>query len=365
VTPNSANPNRFELCWVGATLDDPPVAPRVIVDGFVRRGELAGIGAPRGIGKSWVGFNLAALVGRGGGYLFGTLQVVRPERVLFFHGETPPWMAAQRWQMLQGTGSLRPEVADVFDRWRIRLVKTTRMFSLPDGPSRRSEETVEARMDERMRRAVEESGAGLVIIDPWATFYAGQENSNDETEAAVEQLRILAEDTGAAVVIIHHVGKGQDVRDAEDLWRGASRLADALSTRVTLLPRFTPQEAEKRRLSPGEARRHVSVRFLRRERATEGFNAVLGDDGWWSRTDFSPADGRGGNQPSVEEVVTALRVDGGEWPTLRAVIEALGCSPLAAGQALRRAKDAGFIRETEGPGGARRFVLEGCGEVGE
>ena len=55
----------------------------------------------------------------------------------------------------------RDEVADVFDRWRIRLVKTTRRFSLPDGSSRRSEETVEARMDERVRRAVEESGAGL------------------------------------------------------------------------------------------------------------------------------------------------------------------------------------------------------------
>ncbi len=63
--------------------------------------------------------------------------------------------------------------------------------------------------------------------------------------------------------------------------------------------------------------------------------------------------------------MTALCVDGGEWPTLRAVTEALGCSPLAAGQALKRAKDAGFIREMEGPGGARRFVLEGCGESGE
>jgi len=63
--------------------------------------------------------------------------------------------------------------------------------------------------------------------------------------------------------------------------------------------------------------------------------------------------------------VTALRVDGGEWPTLRAVIEALGCSPLAAGLALKRAKDAGLVREMRGSGGARRFVLEGCREGGE
>ncbi len=357
MTPISPSPDRFELHWVGATLDDPPAAPPVIVEGLVRRGELVGVGAPRGVGKSWLGFNLASLVGQGDGYLFGTLQVARKERVLFFHGETPHWMAAERWRMLHGTAP-RPEVADVFVRWRIRLVKTTRMFSSPDGSSRRSEETVEARMDDRVQRAVEESGARLLIIDPWATFYGGDENNNDQTEAAVEQLRILAETTGTAVVIVHHIGKGQEVRDAEDLWRGASRLADALSTRVTLLPRFTPQEAEKRGLSPNQARRHVSVRFLRRERATEGFNAVLGDDGWWARTDSSPSEGRVGAQPSVEEVVSALRVDGGEWPSLRAVAESLGCSPLAAGQSLKRAKDAGVVREIEGPGGARRFLLD-------
>jgi|GEM_PF-2704096 replicative DNA helicase len=67
-------------------------------------------------------------------------------------------------------------------------------------------------------------------------------------------------------------------------------------------------------------------------------------------------------RPSVSEVVTALRVAGGEWPTLRAVVEALGCSPLAAGQALKRAKDAGYLREVEGPGGARRFLLESSKE---
>ena len=45
----------------------------------------------------------------------------------------------------------------------------------------------------------------------------------------------------------------------------------------------------------------------------------------------------------------------------RAVAESLGCSPLAAGQSLKRAKDAGVVREIEGPGGARRFLLDNEG----
>jgi RecA-family ATPase len=39
-------------------------------------------------------------------------------------------------------------------------------------------------VDDRVRRAVEETGVRLLIIDPWATFYGGDENNNDQTEAA-------------------------------------------------------------------------------------------------------------------------------------------------------------------------------------
>ena len=70
--------------------------------------------------------------------------------------------------------------------------------------------------------------------------------------------------TGVAVVIVHHIGKSNEVRDPEDLWRGASRLADCASTRVTLLPHFrSKKDADDQDLNPVQARRYADELFLR------------------------------------------------------------------------------------------------------
>ena len=238
----------FDVRWVADTLADPPPEPAVLVDGMLRCSELCIVGAPRGTGKSWLVLNVASLVGVGDGYFFGALQVKQRAAVLVCHGETPPWMAAQRWQML-GVDANPPLVAEAFERFRIGAVRVRRQFHSRDGSQSWSEESCEGSLDERLRRTVLEHGIGLVVIDPWATFYTGSENSNDETEAAVSLLRQLADETGAAILVVHHLGKSQEGRDPEDLWRGASRLADAAATRVTLLPRYSTKEAAALRTS--------------------------------------------------------------------------------------------------------------------
>ncbi|MGH9293780.1 MAG: AAA family ATPase [Acidimicrobiales bacterium] len=346
--------------WLTDTLTDPPPAPPVLVDGLLRAGELCVVGAPRASGKSWLIFNLALLLGRGCGFLFGRLQVAAQARMLLLHGETPRWMAASRWRVLLGHDDPPPAVAEVFKPVHIGVVRVRRQFRSPDGSEAWSEEACEGRLDQRLRRAVAEHKFDVVVLDPWACCYAGSENSNDEVEAALGQLRRLADETGTAVVIVHHLGKAQEGRDPEDLWRGASRLADAASTRCTLLPRFTPQQGKERGLSEAEARRHVKVRILRREEPTPGFTARLGADGWWRRIDDeSPAADRSDSSRRVtgEEVALALRLDGGEWPSLGAAAESLGVSALAAAAALDEAKRSGEVVERPGSNGARRFRL--------
>ena len=66
------------------------------------------------------------------------------------------------------------------------------------------------RLDSRIRAAIEEHGFGILVIDPWATFFTGNENANDEVEAGLDQLRRLAQETRVAVVILHHLGKSQE-----------------------------------------------------------------------------------------------------------------------------------------------------------
>jgi len=349
----------FELRRLVDTLADPPLAPPVLVDGLIRKGELVGIGAPRGVGKSWLALNIAALVGSGDGYVFGRLQVTTKVPVLIFHGETPPWQAALRWKMLRDQWNSCPDITEVFEPWHVGVRKiTTSVLSL-DGGSRVSEETREGRLDERVRAAVKETGAGLVILDPWATYYNGEENSNDDVEAAMGQLRDLADSTGAAIVIVHHLKKGGEERDAEDLWRGAGRLADAVRTRVTLLPRFSPKQAAERKLSPSEARRHCSVSILRSEEATPGFNAVLDDNGWWSRTPDGPDNNSSSSKANTSldalEVLLRFKEDG--CASFDDVASALDLTKLQAGQLLGKAKRASLVVESEDPAGARIFRL--------
>lgn len=350
----------FDLRWVADSLADPPPEPGVLVDGLVRRGELVVVGAPRATGKSWLVLNLAALVGRGDGYLLGALQVKERTPVLLCHGETTAWMAAQRWRMLLGEDP-PPLVAELFEPFHVGAAKVRHEFHAPDSSERWSEETTEGRLDARLRLTVSEHNFGLVVMDPWVTFYAGSENSNDETEAAVSMLRRLAAETEVAIVVVHHLGKAQEGRDPEDLWRGASRLADAASTRVTLLPRYSARDAEERGLSEEEARRHVRVRVLRREAPTPGFFAYLGHDGWWQRTEGDverPLAGDRSRPISDDELALALGADGGRWASLAEAATSLRVSGRAARAAIARAIEAGLVVEARGKGGgARGFVL--------
>ncbi len=349
--------------WLADSLLDPPTVPPVLVDGMLRCGEMCAIGAPRAVGKSWLVLDIAALVGRGDGLLFGKLQVTRSVPVLIAHGETAPWMAALRWKMLLGDAPA-PPVAETFDLRPISIVNVREQHREGDGSSLWSEERREARRDDRLRQAIVEHGIGLVILDPWACFYGGDENSNDQVETAVSKLRDLAQETGAAIVLVHHLSKAQEGRDPEDLWRGASRLADAVATRVTLMPCFTgtngANEAHELGLSPEQARRYVNVRFLRREEPTAGFTACRGTDGWWQAVDGSgpmtPVEAE--SRLSVDDVTTALATDGGTWTSLNEASTSLGLRTRVADLAIKRAIDAGRVDEIASPiAGARAFRL--------
>jgi hypothetical protein len=180
---------------------------------------------------------------------------------------------------------------------------------------------------------------------------------NDQTEAALGRLQELSDATGVAVVIVHHFGKSTQFREPEDLWRGASRLADWANTRVSLLPHFRSQkDAEEQGLSPVEARRYADVHFLRNDEPTDPLVARLGEDGWWSRIGNIEAPKRPALL-SVDDVARACRESGGRWVRLADAKEALGVSQGATASLLQQAVREGVLVEEPGPRGARSFRL--------
>lgn len=334
--------------WVDDLATEMPPEPPVIVEGILRAGELAAIAAPRAIGKTWLSFNLATLLAEGGGAFLGSLEVRRAARVLYLQGELDEWGSAVRWKMLTGLERPLPHIAETFDRLRLRTVRRQMKYSV-DGVSY-SDEHIDATLPDSLETAIADHGIDLVIVDPWAVYFAGNENSNDEAEAVLGALRQVTLRTGVAWLIVHHI-TGKAERSAwtepEDLWRGATRLGDWASTRITVLPHYTETARKEANLDRHEARRHVDVHILRRNgEPVPTLHARRRPDGWWER--WEPGEAVEVAGTSLRRLVQVLDLEGGEVRSNRALARLLGLSPLAAAELVAKGVDAGLVETLEG-----------------
>lgn len=103
---------------------------------------------------------------------------------------------------------------------------------------------------------VRERGISVVIVDPFVSSHAVQENNNGAIDAIAKRWKRLAQETGCAVVLVHHTKKlgGREVT-AED-GRGAVALRDA--ARVVLpLNAMSQAEAEELGIADPALRRSL------------------------------------------------------------------------------------------------------------
>lgn len=339
--------------WVDDLATDMPPEPPVIVEGILRAGELAAIAAPRAIGKTWLSFNLATLLAEGDGLFLGSLEVRRPARVLYLQGELDEWGSAVRWKMLTGIERPLPHIAETFDRLRLRTVR--RQTKYTQAGVIYSDEHIDATLPDSLETAIKDHAIDLVIVDPWAVYFAGNENSNDEAEAVLGALRAVTLRTGVAWLIVHHI-TGKAERSAwtepEDLWRGATRLGDWASTRITVLPHYTETARKEAGMDRHEARRHVDVHILRRNgEPVPTLHARRRPDGWWER--WEPGEAVEVAGTSLRRLVQVLDLEGGEVGSLRALAKLVGLSPHATDELVAKGVAAGLVETIDGARGAK------------
>jgi hypothetical protein len=58
-----------------------------------------------------------------------------------------------------------------------------------------------------LKSIIQERGAGVIILDALADVMTGDENSKQDTQPIFNRLRMIAEETGTAIIIIHHSNK--------------------------------------------------------------------------------------------------------------------------------------------------------------
>ena len=99
-------------------------------------------------------------------------------------------------------------------------------------------------------------GIGLIVVDPFVKSHGLDENSNGHMDAAATAWSEIAEATGAAILLVHHVRKGgsADIESA----RGGKALTDAARSAAILSP-MSEADAELLGVAKGERWRHVRL----------------------------------------------------------------------------------------------------------
>lgn len=103
-------------------------------------------------------------------------------------------------------------------------------------------------------------GCGLIILDTLARLSEGDENSASEMRTFGDAQAALAQVTGAAVLTIHHVGKGNDTLSDRKLWqrlhpeamRGSSAI-EGWCRFILTMAALSPQEAAQAGLDGADA----------------------------------------------------------------------------------------------------------------
>ncbi len=195
---------RAALAW------EPRPARQFIVDGLLWRGDLAVLYGEGGIGKTYAMIDMAVAVAMIEPWLG---RESTPCNVLIVDEESGQARMLDRLERTMrghgiAPGTDVPIYAASFATWNLRLK--------PDA--------------QRLRNLIAETQAGLVIIDALVdVMLGGDENLVRDVQPVLHNLRIVAQETGAAIVLIHHANKAGGQRGTTAI-RGAVETLLCLST---------------------------------------------------------------------------------------------------------------------------------------
>lgn len=103
------------------------------------------------------------------------------------------------------------------------------------------------------------AGQRLVVLDPLVLLHDCPENDNTGNAHFIRTLKIVAKETGSAIVVLHHVGKSDgEGREAWMAARGASALTTSVRWQLNLAPP-SPADCDAMGISDEARREYVSV----------------------------------------------------------------------------------------------------------
>lgn len=209
--------------------------------------------APGGVGKSALVLGQALALATGRNFLAEKVHHSVPAWVLNL--EDPLEETERRLAALM----IRHQIAraDVAGRMFLHSGRQRRVRMAVIGPDGF---TVAFPDQAAITEAVRAQGIGLIVVDPFVKSHTLDENSNEQMDAAATAWAEVADATGAAVQLVHHVRKSSndDALTSVEAARGAKSLTDAARVARLLSP-MGLAEAEQLGVKPAERWRHVRL----------------------------------------------------------------------------------------------------------
>lgn len=214
--PAIATPLSVESFADLVALDFP--AQSFLVDGLIPAGQLVMLGGRGKAGKSWLVLQLIAAVDSGGQFLG---RSTTRGKVLYLALEDGRRRLNQRPKILRWQPSPAVDIAFKIDKF--------------DGGGSGLAHLLEA---------IGHKQYDLVVVDTLVKTLSptADENNNTQMAGICNALADIAHDTGACVLIVHHVSK-QLVENPFDALRGASAIRDAYDVGMMLVRKHGDKEA--------------------------------------------------------------------------------------------------------------------------
>jgi AAA domain len=231
---------------------DPASLPRRqwLMGHWLLRGEVTAIIAPGGTGKSTIGNTMALCLASGRPLLGKPLH----------RGPLGVWV----YNLEDGTDELERQMAAASAFHGIGPDDCGDRLYLDSGLAQplctanqdRDGYTLAEEVFAQLAATICDQRIGAVIVDPFVSSHGVQESSNEAMDAILKRWKRLAQDTGCAVVLVHHTRKlgGREVT-AED-GRGAVALRDAARVVLPLNP-MGDKEAEELGIADPALRRSL------------------------------------------------------------------------------------------------------------
>ena len=275
--------------------DEARIPPRPwIVPGVLLSGYTHMLVAPGGSGKSLFTLQLAICLASGDQW--GEWMPRKKQKTLLINVEDD--LDEQRRRLAAARRIMEPDMAKLAGMIHLAADPESIVVAKADPMAKT---VVATPVVDALRRYIIDNDIGVLVVDPFAETFQGDENSNSEVKWAMRIWRDqIAKPTGCAVYLVHHTTKGaaNGAGDA-DVIRGAGAIVNSTRISATLMP-MTEAEAEAAGISP-----HDRHKFVRYDDAKVNQSLKSGRARWFEKisvhldngTEDTPADEVGALRP--------------------------------------------------------------------